>query len=497
MLLVLWTSPCGESNRPSDNLKDCYAGPSGVPGSLVGDPIRHALAETFAGTISAATTVEHRVPHDRKGAMAARFVPSARRLLRRPSDWEARHLADALRTETVGGVLLLIGAGLALAWANSPWHTAYTTLRDTSVGPAAPLHLDLTLGHWAADGLLALFFLVAGIELKREFVEGDLSDRTKAVVPIAAAVAGVLLPAGLYAVSVLALGGDAAALRGWAIPTATDIAFALAVLAVIGSHLPTALRAFLLTLAVVDDLIAITIIAVFFSADVAVLPLAGAVAPIIVWSWLLRRGWTHPLLLALPAIATWLLIHESGVHATVAGILLGLTVPVRHSPVHDHSNQGHTLAERIEHGLRPWSAGFAVPVFAFFAAGVRVVDGGLAAAVRDPVTVGIVVGLIVGKAIGVLGGTWLVARFTSAELDDGLAWSDVAGLALLSGLGFTVSLLIGELAFGAGSDRDDHVKVAVLAGSLGAALLAAVVLRRRNAHYRRREEQEMDGIPER
>lgn len=429
--------------------------------------------------------------------MAARFITSARRLLRRPSDWEARQLADALRTETIGGMLLLSGAVLALAWANSPWHTAYTTMRDTRVGPAAPLHLDLTLGHWAADGLLALFFLVAGIELKREFVAGDLSDRTKAIVPIAAAVAGVALPALLYAVSILALGADADALRGWAIPTATDIAFALAVLAVIGSHLPTALRAFLLTLAVVDDLIAITIIAVFFSADVAVIPLAAAGLPIAVWWGLLRRGWTHPLLLAVPAVATWVLIHQSGVHATVAGILLGLTVPVRRSAAPALPEGGHSLAERIEHGLRPWSAGFAVPIFAFFAAGVRVVDGGLTAALTDPVTVGIVVGLIVGKALGVLGGTWLVARFTRAELDDGLAWADVAGLALLSGLGFTVSLLIGELAFGASTARDDHVKVAVLVGSLGAALLAAIVLRRRNAHYRRLEEQEADGIPER
>ncbi len=202
-------------------------------------------------------------------------------------------------------------------------------------------------------------------------------------------------------------------------------------------------------------------------------------------------------MLAVPAVATWVLIHQSGVHATVAGILLGLTVPVRRSAAPALPEGGHSLAERIEHGLRPWSAGFAVPIFAFFAAGVRVVDGGLTAALTDPVTVGIVVGLIVGKALGVLGGTWLVARFTRAELDDGLAWADVAGLALLSGLGFTVSLLIGELAFGASTARDDHVKVAVLVGSLGAALLAAIVLRRRNAHYRRLEEQEADGIPER
>ena len=258
-------------------------------------------------------------------------------------------------------------------------------MRDTRVGPAAPLHLDLTLGHWAADGLLALFFLVAGIELKREFVAGDLSDRTKAIVPIAAAVAGVALPALLYAVSILALGADAGALRGWAIPTATDIAFALAVLAVIGSHLPTALRAFLLTLAVVDDLIAITIIAIFYSTDVAPVSLVLALVPLGVFAWMLRRRMTQPLVLAALALLTWYLVHSSGVHATVAGVLLGLSVPM--------SRRDHALADRLDHVLRPLSAGLAVPAFAFFAAGVRVVGDGLTAALRDPVAIGIIVGL--------------------------------------------------------------------------------------------------------
>lgn len=419
--------------------------------------------------------------------MAARFITSARRLLRRPSDWEARQLADALRTETIGGMLLLSGAVLALAWANSPWHTAYTTMRDTRVGPAAPLHLDLTLGHWAADCLLALFFLVAGIELKREFVAGDLSDRTKAIVPIAAAVAGVALPALLYAVSILALGADADALRGWAIPTATDIAFALAVLAVVGRNLPPALRAFLLTLAVVDDLVAITIIALFYSGDVSLALVLGALVPVAVFGWLLRRGITHPLLLALPALAAWWLVQAGGVHATVAGVLLGLAVPVDRVDEHEaaQDDEVSTLAESLEHGLRPWSAGLAVPIFAFFAAGVRVDGSGLAAAVSDAAVLGIVLGLVVGKAVGVFAGTWSVARFTSARLDDELAWWDVLGVALLSGVGFTVSLLIGELAFGTGSARDDHVKVAVLAGSLLSAAFAAVVLRLRDRHHRR------------
>ena len=426
------------------------------------------------------------------------------KLLSRSSWRETSYVADLLRTETVGGAILLIAAVAALVWANSPWREAYSTLRDTVVGPEA-LHLDLSLGTWAADGLLAIFFLVAGIELKREFVAGELSDRRKAALPIAAAVCGVVLPAVLFVVTVLALtAGDSSAdvsgmLRGWAIPTATDIAFALAVLAVIGTHLPSSLRSFLLTLAVVDDLIAITIIAVFYTASVQFLWLLAAVVPLAVWRFLLKRKLTNPFLLAIPALLAWMFVHNSGVHATVAGVLLGLLVPV-HREAEDDPDR-HSLAEKLEHKIRPFSAGFAVPVFAFFAAGVTVVGGGFAEAVTDPAAIGVVVGLVVGKAVGIFGGTWALSRFTRAELDEDLSWTDIFGLSLLAGVGFTVSLLVGELAFGSGSERDDHVKLAVLVGSLIAALLATVVLRSRNRHYRdvharETEDRDFDGIPD-
>ena len=429
-------------------------------------------------------------------------TPAPRRLFTRSSWPEARYVASALRTETVGGALLLGAAVVALVWANSPWDTAYQLVRDVRVGPEA-LHLDLSLAQWAADGLLAVFFLVAGIELKREFVAGELSDRSKAALPIAAAVCGVVLPAGLYAVTAWAIEpGAGDALRGWAIPTATDIAFALAVLAVISSHLPSALRSFLLTLAVVDDLIAITIIAVFYTESVAVLPLALAVLPLLAFRWLLRRGLTHPLVLAVPALLAWGLVHAGGIHATVAGVLLGLLVPVARHRAEDGvtTENEYSLAERMEHRLRPWSAGVAVPVFAFFASGVSVVGGGLGAALRDAAAVGVVVGLVAGKALGVFGGTWFFARFTRAELDEDLAWADVLGISLLSGVGFTVSLLIGDLAY-QGSERDGPVKVAVLVGSLLASLLAAVVLHRRNRHYavveaREKVDADGDGTPD-
>ncbi|AQZ63286.1 Na+/H+ antiporter NhaA type [[Actinomadura] parvosata subsp. kistnae] len=399
-----------------------------------------------------------------------------------PGSWgEARRLVDILRAETVGGALLLAGALLGMVWANSPWSETYEGLRAVEIGPAV-LHLDLSLATWAADGLLAIFFFVAGLELKREFVAGDLRDPRRAAIPIAAAVAGVLVPAAIYLL--ITSGADAEAARGWAVPTATDIAFALAVLAVIGRHLPAALRTFLLTLAVVDDVLAIAIIAVFYTGHLAPLPLLAASAPLVVFALLVRRGVRAWWLLLPLAATTWGLVHASGVHATVAGVLLAFTVPVIGG-----RRAGPGLAEHFEHRFRPLSAGVAVPVFAFLSAGVPLggLDG-VAKALTDPVALAIVAGLVIGKPVGVMAATWLMARFTRADLDENLAWVDVLGLSILAGIGFTVSLLIGELAFGIGSERDGLTKIAVLTGSLAAALLAAAILRLRNNAYRRIEQ---------
>lgn len=415
------------------------------------------------------------------------------RLFRRGSWSEDSRIAALLRQETVGGALLLVATVVALVWVNSPVGGSYEALRDLRVGPAA-LHLDLTLGEWAADGLLALFFFVVGVELKREFVAGDLRDPRRAALPILAAVGGMVAPAIVY-VTVNSVATDGA-LEGWAIPTATDIAFALAVLAVISTHLPTGLRTFLLTLAVVDDLLAVTIIAIFYTHDLHLVALVGALVPLAVFAVLVQRRITTPWLLLPLAVATWVLMHESGVHATVAGVLLGFTVPV----LTRDGDPG--LASKFEHLLRPLSAGVAVPIFAFFAAGVAI-DGlaGLTGSLSDPVALGIALGLVVGKFVGVLGTTFLVARFSRADLDSDLSWVDVAGLALLAGIGFTVSLLIGDLAFGSGSTRDDHVKVGVLVGSVVSAVLASVVLRARNRVYRRIEIEETrdddrDDVPD-
>ena len=268
-------------------------------------------------------------------------------------------------------------------------------------------------------------------------------------------------------------------------------------LALVGSRLPAALRTFLLTLAVVDDLLAIIVIAVFYTASLQGVWLAFAAVPLAVFTLLVQRRVRSWWLLVPLAVTTWALVHASGVHATVAGVLLGFAVPVRRRD----GGPGRGLAEHFEHRMRPLSAAVAVPVFAFFSAGVSVAGAGGLAAFGERVTLGVVIGLVVGKTIGILGSTWLLARFTHAELADELSWWDVLGLALLGGVGFTVSLLVGELAFGAGSPRDDLVKIGVLAGSLLAAALATVVLRIRNRVYRRMAEEEQrdtdrDGIPD-
>jgi NhaA family Na+:H+ antiporter len=428
--------------------------------------------------------------------------PRSREAFLSRGSWaETSRVSEILRKETVGGVILLVAAAAALIWANSPWAEHYFALRDTVLGGRwLGLHLDLSIGEWAADGLLAIFFLVVGLELKREFVAGDLRDPARAAMPIAAAVGGMVVPALIF-VAVNLNTGDGA-LRGWAIPTATDIAFAVAVLAVISTHLPSALRTFLLTLAVVDDLLAITVIAVFYTEDIKIVALALAVLPLALFALCVQRGVQAWWVLAPLAIATWVLMHESGVHATVAGVLLGFAVPVRRSATRRGRELDAGMAEHFEHRLRPISAGVAIPVFAFFAAGVSIGGSdGLVRALGDPITLGIVLGLVAGKPIGIFLTTRVLAAVTRANLDASLRWVDVIGVSMLAGIGFTVSLLIGDLAYGLGSERDEFVKIGVLAGSLSAALLASVLLLSRNATYRRIQGEETvddddDGVPD-
>ncbi|WP_392671467.1 Na+/H+ antiporter NhaA [Streptomyces sp. LN785] len=418
--------------------------------------------------------------------------PSPRRtFLGRLSLPERNYLADALRTETVGGVILLVAAIAALIWANT-FATGYRALSDFHFGPES-LGLNLSVQHWAADGLLAVFFFVAGVELKRELVAGDLRDPKAAALPVIAALCGMAAPAVVYTLVNVTGGGSTA---GWAVPTATDIAFALAVLAVIGTSLPSALRAFLLTLAVVDDLFAILIIAIFFTDHIDFVALAGAFVGLAVFFLLLRsgvRGWYVYVPLAL---VIWGLMYNSGIHATIAGVAMGLMLRCTR-----REGEEHSPGEHIEHLIRPLSAGLAVPMFALFSAGVPLSGHALAQVFTRPETLGVVLGLVVGKTVGIFGGTWLAARFTRAELNEDLAWADVFAVASLAGIGFTVSLLIGELAFEGDASVENEIKAAVLLGSLIAASLSGVLLKLRVRTYRalyeaeERDEDE-DGVPD-
>ncbi|WP_405802192.1 Na+/H+ antiporter NhaA [Streptomyces halstedii] len=424
--------------------------------------------------------------------MAAPLPPSPRRtLLGRLPLPERTYVTDALRTETVGGVILLVAAIAALVWANTNG-SGYAAVSHFHLGPEA-LGLNLSVAHWAADGLLAVFFFVAGVELKRELVAGELRDPKAAVLPVAAALCGMVAPALVYTLTVVLGNGSTS---GWAVPTATDIAFALAVLAVIGTSLPSALRAFLLTLAVVDDLFAILIIAVFFTDSLDFLALGGAVAGLVVFYVLLRagvRGWYVYVPLAL---VIWGLMYNSGVHATIAGVAMGLMLRCTR-----REGEVQSPGERLEHLVRPLSAGIAVPLFALFAAGVTLKGEALAGVFTRPETLGVVLGLVAGKTLGIFGGTWLVTRFTKAELNKELAWADLFAVATLAGIGFTVSLLIGELAFAGDEDTVNEIKAAVLIGSLIAAALSGVLLRLRVRRYRAlSEEEELDedasGVPD-
>jgi Na+:H+ antiporter, NhaA family len=313
---------------------------------------------------------------------------------------------------------------------------------------------------------------VAGLELKREFVVGSLRRPADAAVPVVAAACGVAVPALVY----LAVNGAATDGRpgGWAIPAATDIAFALAVLAVVGSNLPTALRAFLLTLAVVDDLIVIVIIAVFYTSTLNIPALLLALVAFAAWAVLQGLRVRTPFVYVPLAVAAWWCVHESGIHATIAGVVLGLLTRVR-----PDATEARSPAERLEHLLSPVSSGIAVPFFAFLSAGVVVAGGG--ALVRDPVVIGVVLGLVVGKPVGVFGGTWLVTRFTRAELNATLGYRDLVGVSVLAGIGFTVSLLVADLSF-TGADLD-AAKTAVLAGSVISAVLGALMLGHRDRFH--------------
>lgn len=377
-----------------------------------------------------------------------------------------QRLRAFLKSETTGGALLIGAALVGLLLANGPLSSAFFAIATTPIG-IDELHLNLTVQEWAADGLLAIFFFVIGCELKHELVVGTLSKPRQAALPVAAALGGMAVPALIY----LAVnqGGAPTALNGWGIPMATDIAFALAVLAVLGRGLPTGVRTFLLTLAVVDDLGAILVIALFYSAGLHVEWIAVAALLLAAFALAQRQRITSPFIYVPLALAIWYAVHAAGIHATIAGVALGLLMRVK-------KDRGETDApvDRATARFHPISAGIAVPLFALFAAAVDLRSIDLDVVLSSPILLGVLVGLVVGKPIGIL----LAARLATAlgaKLSDGVEWIDIALIGALAGIGFTVSLLISELAFTAGESLG-AAKLGVLLASVAAVAVAGVLL---------------------
>lgn len=376
-------------------------------------------------------------------------------------------LRRAMEDERLGGAAMLLAAVAALVVANSPLRDGYHQLLDATFGPG-PWHLSVEA--WATEGLLALFFFVVGTELAREFRVGALRDRRRAALPMIAAVGGMVVPAVVYTVVVSVTGTSAH--HGWAIPTATDIAFALAVLAVAGRGLPSGVRMFLLTLAVVDDLLGIVVVAVFYTADLDLWALAGGVAAVAVFALLVRQRWARWWSLLPVALVTWAAVQASGVPPAVAGAVLGLTVPA--VPLH---GQRRGRAVQYEEALRPVATWVALPLFAFCATGVTVGAEGDPAAV--PVMVAVAAGLALGKPVGVLGATVLATRFGTLRLPRGVETRDLLPVGLLTGIGFTVALLVSHLSFVDDAALTDAGTLGVLLGSALACLGAVVGLRLR------------------
>jgi NhaA family Na+:H+ antiporter len=377
---------------------------------------------------------------------------------------------EFLRLETAGGMLLVGAAALALVLANGPLAPLYRGLLDLPVQVSVgSLVLAKPLVLWINDGLMAVFFLLVGLEIKREVLEGELSRRDQVLLPAVAALGGFVVPAAIY---LWVNRGDTAAMNGWAIPAATDIAFALGVLALLKGRVPLTLKVFVTALAIIDDLLAIGVIAIFYTGDLS-LPALGlaalGVAGLVVLN---RAGVTRIAPYVWIGAAIWVCVLKSGVHATLAGVIVALTIPLKGRDAHGRSPLRH-----LEHSLHPSVAFGILPVFAFANAGVSFA-GFTPADLAAPVPLGIMLGLFLGKQLGVFGMSWLVIRLGLARLPEGTSWAMLYGAALVTGIGFTMSLFIGGLAFEHGGfDHAAAVRLGVLAGSLASALAGYAVLR--------------------
>jgi NhaA family Na+:H+ antiporter len=414
------------------------------------------------------------------------------------------------RASASSGVLLIVAAAVALVWANSPFAATYSELWGTELAiEVGGMRLSESLLHWVNDGLMAVFFLVVGLEIKREILAGELASLRRATLPIAGAIGGAVIPAVIF----LTLVGGGTAARGWGVPMATDIAFALGVLALLGTRAPLGLRIFVAALAIVDDLLAVVVIAVFYTADLSLPALlwAGTILGALIVAN--RIGVRKPSVYAVLGVALWFAVYESGIHATVAGVLLALTIPaatrldsdayVERARAHIDDFEGRTVGGedattqehhaalweleetteraqapmlRMEHALHPWVAFLIVPLFALANAGVNV-QAGLGSAVGGSLPLAVIAGLVIGKQVGITLGAAAVVRLGLASLPNGVTWRHIYGAAWLGGIGFTMSLFIAALAYGEDSTELAMAKVGVLAASVIAGLGGYAILR--------------------
>lgn len=430
---------------------------------------------------------------------------------------EGFSLREFIDTAAFGGVLLIVSALAALIWANSPWGDAYEALwsSELTLG-AVQINFTDTLRHWVNDGLMAIFFFVVGLEIKREILVGELASPRRAALPAIAALGGVIVPATIYAL----LNRDTIGSAGWGIPMATDIAFALGVLALLGDRVPIGLKVFLTALAIVDDLAAVLVIALFYTGEVQWQPLGTAMALLVLLVAANRFGVRRPTFYAVIGIALWVAVYESGIHATIAGVLLAMTIPANtrintaafleqgrrlldtfdragdadypSESILTNGARQEALAEledaveaagaplqRMEHVLHPWVSYAIVPLFALANAGVRL-DGELASALNNHVTLGVVLGLVLGKQIGVTAASWLAVRSGLTDLPDGVTWRQIYGAGWLAGIGFTMSLFVADLAFGdrEGGELLTAAKLGIIIASVVAGLAGWAILSR-------------------
>ncbi|MER9604930.1 Na+/H+ antiporter NhaA [Mesorhizobium sp. M0239] len=371
---------------------------------------------------------------------------------------------EFLDSEAAGGIILMVAAALALIVANSPLAETYFSALHAYLGP-------LSVSHWVNDGLMAVFFLLVGLEIKREMLDGQLSTWPRRVLPGIAAAGGMVVPALVY---VAVNRNNAAALSGWAIPTATDIAFALGVLSLLGSRVPASLKVFLTALAIIDDLGAVIIIAIFYTSGLSLAYLGAAFAVIAALVVLNRMRVMTLVPYLVLGVILWMLVLKSGVHATLAGVALALTIPLERSAGIGH-DLDHSPLHRLEHGLHKIVAFVVIPIFGFANAGVSLAGLSVSALI-EPLTLGVAAGLVVGKLVGVFGSSALAIRLGLADLPANAGWTHMIGISLLCGIGFTMSLFIGLLAFAGDVALQDAVKVGILAGSFIAAILGAAVL---------------------